>query len=558
MSISDEDLSKLLVEGQFITEENLKIAKDLSLSKKISFYKALIEKSIFNHNQLGQIISDHLGYRFVSLSQESIDKNTLSIIPEKLAKKYRAITFFVDEKVLKIATSDPNNKDFFDLLKKKSNREIEIFYATDFDVEEALNLYKKQIQSKFDELIKKPIDKSGKIVETDAPVEDIVSSIIENAYDNKASDIHIEPRKDHAIVRLRIDGILHDVLELPKDLQDKVINKIKVDSHLRTDEHLGAQDGKMQKKLEKEEIDIRVSIVPIVNGEACVLRLLTSNHRTLGLKDLGMNEKDLANVEEAFTKPYGMILSTGPTGSGKTTTIYSILKILNTKQRNIDTIEDPVEYEIEGVNQIQVNNQTNLTFAAGLRSILRQDPDIIYVGEIRDEETAGIAINSAMTGHLVLSTLHTNNASTSLPRLIDMKIEPFLVSSTINVIIGQRLIRKICEKCKVSYTNNFSFLTDYFNKDIIKKIFGTKKIIRLYKGKGCEICHHTGYLGRIGIFEVLKITPAIQDLINKKSDAALINKKAVEEGMTSMLVDGMTKVGMGLTTFEEILRVTKE
>jgi len=302
---------------------------------------------------------------------------------------------------------------------------------------------------------------------------------------------------------------------------------------------------------------MRVSILPIVYGEKVVLRLLASHFRQFSLVDLGMTEEDLAKVTKAFTKSFGMILSTGPTGSGKTTSIYSILKIINTREKNITTIEDPVEYRIRGVNQIQTNVKTELTFASGLRSILRQDPNIIFVGEIRDSETAGIAVNAALTGHLVLSTLHTNDAATTLPRLTDMKIEPFLVASTVNVIVGQRLIRKICEMCKGSIEITGEQLLQNLPAEIIQKHFGNKKEFRIYKGHGCEVCHNTGYSGRVGIFEVLEVTAAIKQLITEKNDSDVILKQAVKDGMVTMLDDGLGKVIKGVTTIEEVLRVTK-
>jgi type II secretory ATPase GspE/PulE/Tfp pilus assembly ATPase PilB-like protein len=306
-----------------------------------------------------------------------------------------------------------------------------------------------------------------------------------------------------------------------------------------------------------------------VAGEKVVLRLLASHHRQFGLTDLGMTENDLNKVRNAFTRPYGMILSTGPTGSGKTTSMYAVLKILNVREKNIATIEDPVEYEIEGINQIQANTKTNLTFANGLRSILRQDPDIIYVGEIRDEETADIAINAATTGHLVLSTLHTNDAATTLPRLIDMGIEPFLVSSTVNAIISQRLVRRICDRCKMSVELTKSAkgwqgdkqLAAQFtslDKTTLTTYFGASDRVRLYQGKGCVVCHNTGYLGRVGIFEILEVTPAIQALIVGKSDSERIMQQAIKEGMSTMMHDGLTKVARGITTLEEILRAATE
>ena len=373
-----------------------------------------------------------------------------------------------------------------------------------------------------------------------------------------ASDIHIEPEKDGSIVRFRIDGIMQEVLHFTPEIDQQVIARIKFLSKLRTDEHLSAQDGKIQTRIENEDLDIRISIVPIVHGEKCVMRLLSARYRQFGLADLGMNERDLKKVMDASTKPYGMILSTGPTGSGKTTTMYAILKILNTKERNIATIEDPIEYEIAGLNQIQVNPKTNLTFAEGLRSILRQDPNIIYVGEIRDDETADIAVNSAMTGHLVLSTLHTNDAATALPRLLDMNIEPFLVASTVNLVIAQRLVRKICERCKVSQTEKMVDLEKHFDKKLLQKYFKSSKEARIYIGKGCPVCRSTGYSGRIGIFEILLLSEKIKDLIVAKNDSQKIMQQAMMEGMTTMMDDGLFKVQQGLTTIEEVLRATRE
>ncbi|EKD32175.1 MAG: hypothetical protein ACD_77C00158G0001, partial [uncultured bacterium] len=381
---------------------------------------------------------------------------------------------------------------------------------------------------------------------------------ITDAYRDKASDIHIEPQEKESLVRFRIDGILHDVLHIDKKLHDRIATRIKVISRLRTDEHLSAQDGKMRMLIDDENLDLRVSIIPIADGEKVVLRLLSSRSREYSLLDLGMNEGDLKKVTVAINKSYGMILSTGPTGSGKTTSIYAILKILNTREKNITTIEDPVEYRIEGVNQIQVNVKTNLTFANGLRSILRQDPNVIFVGEIRDSETAGIAVNAALTGHLVLSTLHTNDAATALPRLIDMQVEPFLVASTVNIIIGQRLVRKICESCKVETSIKRSEVLKNIPEEIIlKHFFNQKEDLNVFQGKGCKMCHHTGYAGRIGIFEVIGVSEKIRRLITEKSNSDVISRQAISEGMTTMLDDGLDKVAKGLTTAEEVIRVTK-
>jgi type II secretory ATPase GspE/PulE/Tfp pilus assembly ATPase PilB-like protein len=391
----------------------------------------------------------------------------------------------------------------------------------------------------------------------DLPIAKIVDVLIDAAYQDKASDIHIEPEEKQSLIRVRIDGVLHEVLRVPKVLHDRIITRIKVLSGLRTDEHMSAQDGKMRMALEEENLDIRVSIIPIAEGEKAVLRLLSSRSREYTLVDLGMNEADLKKVNAAYNKSYGMILSTGPTGSGKTTSIYAILKILNTREKNITTIEDPVEYRIRGANQVQVNAKTNLTFANGLRSILRQDPNIIFVGEIRDSETAGIAVNAALTGHLVLSTLHTNDAATAIPRLSDMKVEPFLVASTVNIIIAQRLVRKICDMCKTTVTMTQEELKKHLPEETIKRHFGDEATLKLYKGKGCKICHNTGYNGRLGVFEVLEVSKDVRKLISEHSDSDEINKKALEEGMTTMLDDGLDKVKRGLTSIEEVVRVTK-
>ena len=388
------------------------------------------------------------------------------------------------------------------------------------------------------------------------PIVKIVDTLLEYGYQNKASDIHIEPREDKIEVRFRIDGVLHDVVDLPKFVLDPVVTRIKILARLRTDEHRAAQDGKIHKKLSGEDIDIRVSIMPITDGEKVVMRILSVRGRGFSLEDLGLLEKDVKTVETNFKKPFGMILATGPTGSGKTTTLYAILKKLNTRRVNISTIEDPIEYDMEGINQIQVDPRTNLTFAEGLKSIMRQDPDIIMVGEIRDDETASIAVNAAMTGHLVLSSLHTNDAATTLPRLLDMGIEPYLVASTVNVAIAQRLVRKICMRCIESYTVKGKELEKIKQRIDLNKIMGKEvKEIRCYKGKGCQTCHQSGYSGRVGIFEVLEMEDSIRDLIMQKANSDQIKEQAVKNGMTTMIEDGVNKALMGITTIDEILRV---
>lgn len=558
MAIIDEELYKILVGDGYITEPEAKTALEYSKLQKISLEEAVLQKDLISDENLGRLISDHIKVPYINVSTMSIPISVIKTIPENTARTQKILVFAKGPDGLKVAMANPQNREVIDMIVKKTNLPVQIYFSTEKDIDRAIRFYKSELQKTFDTLMGGQMQIGDATIRDDAPVAKIVDTLIEYAYDSKASDLHIEPEENDCLVRLRVDGVLQDALRLPRKMHDRIVSRIKVLSRLRTDEHMSAQDGKMQITLPDEQLDIRVSIVPVVEGEKVVLRLLTSHFQAFGLTDLGMSKVDMEKVKDGFTKPYGMILSTGPTGSGKSTTMYAILKILNTREKNIATIEDPVEYQVEGINQIQVNVKTNLTFANGLRSILRQDPDIIYVGEIRDEETADIAINSAMTGHLVLSTLHTNDAGTSLPRLIDMKIEPFLVASTVNVIIGQRLVRTICNKCKVSQIVKASGIEEQISAELVKKHLGSSEELRLYKGKGCQVCHGTGYSGRVGIFEILSVSPAIQKLINDKADSDAITNKAVAEGMATMLDDGLDKVQRGVTTIEEILRATKE
>jgi type II secretory ATPase GspE/PulE/Tfp pilus assembly ATPase PilB-like protein len=412
------------------------------------------------------------------------------------------------------------------------------------------------LQGRLNALVNKELGSSLQLV-TDTPIIKIVDAIIHTAYADKASDIHIEIEEERVLIRFRIDGVLHDMANLPKQLHSSIITRIKILSKLRTDEHFDAQDGKMRVQLNEEHLDIRVSVVPTAEGEKAVLRLLSSAFRSFSLSDLGMKKSDLVKVEDAISRSDGLILSTGPTGSGKTTSIYSLLKLINTREKNITTIEDPVEYRIKGVNHIPVNTRTGFTFAKGLRSVLRQDPDVIFVGEIRDTETANLAVNAALTGHLVFSTIHTNDAATAIPRMIDMSAEPFLLASTVNVVIAQRLVRKICTSCKKERVIARDILTKQIPDTTWKQYFGKKTSITLFQGKGCAKCHMTGYAGRVGIFEVLEITEKIRSMIMERKDAASIRKAAIAEGMTPLLDDGIQKITSGQTTLEEVLRVIK-
>lgn len=554
MVITDEQLKTLVLKNKLVDEKGLGKILEYAKNSGVSLDDALRENNLVSDENLGLLIADFLKLPFIILTKTVIPPDVFRIIPERIARKYKVIAFSRTKEGIKVAMSDPRNTELLQLIAKKIGGRTFIYYATERDISNTLRVYRKDLQKIFTDLIEK--DTQGKSHE-EVPVTKIVDLLVNYAYQDKASDIHIEPQEKDSLFRFRIDGILHDILSLPKDLHERIISRIKVLSRLRTDEHLSAQDGKMRIKLEEENLDIRVSIIPIVDGEKVVLRLLSSKSRQFSLIDLGMRPEDLEKVTKAFNKSYGMVLSTGPTGSGKSTTIYAILKIINTRDRNITTIEDPVEYKIKGVNQIHVNPKTNLTFAAGLRSILRQDPNVIFVGEIRDVETAGIAVNAALTGHLVLSTLHTNDAATTLPRLTDMKVEPFLVASTVNIIIAQRLIRKICDMCRTSIDVSYADLSKNIPLEMIKKHFGSKKDLVIYKGSGCKVCHFTGYTGRVGLFEILEISNPIRELITEKATSDAIAKKAIEAGMNTMLDDGLEKVVKGVTSIEEVLRVTK-
>ncbi|MDP2672094.1 MAG: GspE/PulE family protein [Candidatus Daviesbacteria bacterium] len=563
MAIDYKKLSNILVESGLLEAEALEEAKQKAIDKDIPLEKILVDEEYIADDNLGQVISDLFEVPYVKLQQKNIEDKALRIIPELVAKRQKIITFDQGKDGIKVAMADPENQEMINYISKKTGEKVKVYYATVNDINEIVTNYRKGIKEEFDDIIKQNIEeaKNKKEAERELPVTKIVDTVLEYAYDNKVSDIHIEPHEKEVIIRFRIDGILHDVVQLPTELHPFVVTRLKILSKLRTDEHRSAQDGRLDFLVEGGKVDVRISIVPVSDGEKVVMRLLSEKSRQFNLTELGLAGEDLEKVKRGFKRPHGMILATGPTGSGKTTTLYSILKILNKREVNIATIEDPVEYDIDGVNQIQVQKKTNLTFASGLRSILRQDPDIVMVGEIRDEETASIAINAAMTGHLVLSTLHTNDAPTTLPRLLDMKIEPFLIASTINVAIAQRLVRKIHQACMESYKPNedeMGNLKDAIGAEKWKRFKMDLKVPRLYKGMGCKLCNQTGYEGRIGIYEVMEMSEEIRRLIMKQANSDDIRTVAIAEGMTTMFEDGLKKVLQGSTTIEEILRATRD
>ncbi len=556
-SLPDEKIVELIKKSGVLDAAAIARAEKYAVESKVqNITAAYLESGVLTEEVLGTIVAGYYKVPYITLSKQSIPEDVAHIIPEKVARRIKAVAFARDRDGIKVALNDPSNKAILSMVARKTGERAIAYYANADQIEGTIGLYQKALQKTIDELLGEYI-KQATLYKGDLPIIKVVEELIAAAYHDRASDIHIEPEEKSALIRFRIDGVLQDVLRVPREIHDRIISRIKVLSNLRTDEHLSAQDGKMTQHMEEEDLDIRVSILPVTQGEKAVLRLLSGHSRDYTLTDLGMNPTDLGKVTKAFSRSFGMILSTGPTGSGKTTSIYAILKILNTREKNIMTIEDPVEYRIQGANQVQVNAKTNLTFANGLRSILRQDPNVIFVGEIRDSETAGIAVNAALTGHLVLSTLHTNDAATAIPRLSDMKVEPFLVASTVNVIIAQRLVRQICPSCKSEEKMAMTEIVKHFPQELVEKYFPKGEEVTVHKGKGCQICRQTGYTGRVGLFEILDVTKGIRKLISERADSDVIAQAAIAEGMKTMLDDGLKKVATGITTMEEVIRVTK-
>ncbi|MEX1068380.1 MAG: ATPase, T2SS/T4P/T4SS family [Patescibacteria group bacterium] len=564
--ISDEDLTKILLEKELITDSQAEETEVEAKSKGISAYYLLLEKQIVRDGQLAKILADYYQAPPAPLGKVSIKDEVLGIIPEIVANAKLVVAFALDKDGIKLAMANPKDLETVEFIRKKTGQNISVYYATPREIDNTLRLYQKDIKG----AIQKLLDEAAKVAKVvgklpEVPIIKIVDMLLSYGIQNRSSDVHIEPKEEASLVRFRIDGILHDVTVLPHDIHEEVLTRIKVLAGLRTDEHFAAQDGKLSfrtgidlPKERQERVDVRVSIIPTTHGEKVVMRLLSARVRQYSLEDMGFAQEDLVKIRDAYEKPYGMIIASGPTGSGKTTSMYAVLKILNKRDINITTIEDPVEYEMEGVNQIQINLKTELTFANGLRSIVRQDPDIILVGEIRDSETAGIAVNSAMTGHLVLSTMHANDAATTLIRLLDMGVEPFLVASSVNVVIAQRLLRVLCAECKKEQNIAITELRKHFQADLVEKHFGKGPKAKIWAAQGCPVCQHTGYTDRIGIHEVLLVDDEIRQAVVDRKDADKIQEMAVSKGMTTMIEDGLRKVVGGVTSLEEVLRVVKE
>lgn len=571
MNISSNNLLKTLYEDSVLTQDQFSLIKIEQANSGRDPEDLIREHGFASSEEITKAKAKILGIPFINIATTTVSPDVLGFIPEPVARRYVLLPF-ASEKTdgsLLVAMKDPLDLQVLEFIEKKSGKAVKPYMAIPEDlVLKIAEQYSVGLSSEVSAALKQAIPEVSKknqdltpqkMVEIirEAPVAKIVSTVLEYAIKARASDVHIEPMEDKTRVRYRIDGILHEKLSLPKRIHESLISRIKILSDLKIDEKRLPQDGRFNFRAGGEEVDLRISTLPTVHGEKVVMRLLKKTGAVPTLPELGLRGLALNNLETNMLRPHGIILITGPTGSGKTTTLYSILSRISTTKVNIVTLEDPVEYQIPGINQVQINPAAGLTFASGLRSFLRQDPNVILVGEIRDQETTDLAIQASLTGHLVFSTLHTNNAAGALPRLLDMKAEPFLISSTVNCIVGQRICRRICQNCREE------FIPPNEVTENIKKILGNllpanKTEIKLYRGKGCEECNKTGYFGRIGIFEVLPVTNKIAKLILERAASSSIEAQAVEESMITMKQDGYLKVIEGVTTIEEVLRVAEE
>ncbi len=539
-------LQESLLRGEYLSPDELKAAEALAKKKNITLVEAILELKLLTKDLVGQVSAEAFGVSFAEFDALPVDRAGIARIDEATARKHRAIYMREIKKTVEVASDMPSDELRASLSTLFTGKKLTLYYTLPEYVDIALKLYEKTLSSRFEELLNTQ----------NASIPDIVSTIFDRAVDSHVSDIHFEPGVVDVGVRFRIDGVLLHIGSIPKMFYEKILNRIKVLAQLPIDEHMRTQDGSLRHERKEGVVNFRVSIAPTIGGEKIALRVLTS-YRGFAVEELGLSDANRAILEKAAQKPFGMILTTGPTGSGKTTTLYAFLNTRNTPDVNITTIEDPVEYKIAGLNQMQVNPLTDLTFARGLRSIVRQDPDIVLVGEIRDKETAEIAVNAALTGRLLFSTFHSNDASTTIPRLIDMGIEPFLLSSTLELIVAQRLVRKICDSCRTSY----SVSSRESNKLKRFQLTGGGTVkrteITLFRGAGCQACQGTGYKGRIGIYELIQNTPAMQDLIVRKPNRTDIWSLAKAEGSRSLFDDGFEKVTEGVTSLEELYRVAE-
>src|SRR3989339_371475 len=569
MIISPKQFIARLVENHVIDGEAADRIEIDALNKNLPIFDYLLKYGNVKKESVLKVQADILNVPYIDISSSAADPQALNFIPESVARTYTVIPYAYDTKTdtVYIASSDPLNFNLNDFLEKKTKKRVILALGNIEDILRAISIsYAHGLSPEVKEALAEVSDDTTKGKEKDtavikeAPIAKIVDTILEFAVKGRASDVHIEAEEGKTRIRYRIDGVLQEKLTLPRTIHDSLVSRIKILSEMKIDERRIPQDGRFGFKMGEEEVDLRVSTLPTVHGEKVVMRLLKKTGGVALLSELGLRGPQFKDLEEAVSKPYGIILVTGPTGSGKTTTLYSVLTKLNKPTVNIVTLEDPVEYQIEGINQVQINPQAGLTFATGLRAFLRQDPNIILVGEIRDKETTQLAIQAALTGHLVFSTLHTNDAATAIPRLIDLGGEPFLISSVLNASIAQRIARRICESCKETYQP-----TPQIKENIVSVLgpllpskYSKGEDVKLSRGKGCIECNFSGYLGRIAIFEVLKITPAINKMILREASAKEIEQQArTTESLIIMKQDGYLKALDGITTIEEVLRIAE-
>ncbi|HVF12132.1 MAG TPA: ATPase, T2SS/T4P/T4SS family [Actinomycetota bacterium] len=552
-------LGELILEEGLIGQDKLDEAQDDSKRLGKTLGRVLIEKGYITEANLIALLAKQIGLQFVDLTETQVDPSAAGLITENLAKRYKALPIGFEDGKLVVAMSDPANVFAIDDIRTLTGKDVKAVVATGTDILAAIGRIQRldrSVEAMGDgsseiEGLEEVLDiGSARDVADEAPVVKLVNLIISQAVSDRASDIHIEPQERDLRVRYRIDGVLHEVLRPSKKIQSGVISRFKIMADMDIAERRVPQDGRIGLVVQDKAIDLRVASLPTVYGEKLVLRILDKSSILLKLEDLGFSDHNFDYFQKSYTKPYGMILVTGPTGSGKSTTLYATLNILNQPDRNIITVEDPVEYRLAGINQVQTNNKAGLTFASALKSILRADPDIVLIGEIRDRETAKISVEAALTGHLVLSTLHTNDAPSAVTRLTEMGIEPFLVASAVDAVLAQRLARRLCDKCKESYQptrealaeNNFPLAED-------------EEVPTLFRPVGCQKCGKTGYRGRLAIHEVMNMSEEIERLTVERRSSEEIKRVAVEQGMQVLRVDGLHKVRLGVTSLEEIQRV---
>lgn len=563
-----QNLLEILVKNKVLTSAQVDEIKLQSANTGKSIEEVIEEKQLVTAVNMAKSKAELFNVPYVDLSDVAVVPMAISLVPQVVAQRYKVvpIAFSKETNELSLAMANPLDLEAVEFIEKKAGTKIKVFISDLESVEEAVNrVYSQSLTAEVKAAlgesapdIAQPnsvdITQLGKVIR-EAPIAKIVSTVLEYAMKARASDIHIEPAEDKTRVRYRIDGILHEKLILPRKVHESVISRIKILGGMRIDEKRIPQDGRFNFRAGDQEVDLRVSSLPTVFGEKIVMRLLKKSGGVPDLPDLGLRGRALKNLEDSILRPHGIIIVCGPTGSGKTTTLYSVLTRISTPKVNVVTLEDPVEYQMPGVNQVQINPGAGLTFASGLRSFLRQDPNIIMVGEIRDKETTELAVQAALTGHLVFSTLHTNDASGALPRLLDLGAEPFLLASSMTCIVAQRVCRRVCPDCKEQYAPPSEVAQDI--KTVLGKLYDDKEI-KLTRGKKCATCNNTGYLGRIGMYEVLPVSEKVARLILERSSGFEIEKIAVEEGMIKMKQDGYLKALEGLTTLEEVLRVAQE